>query len=492
MTSEDWYLLTIVGPTATVAVVFWFSMLVALGRTHRLEGKLRDSQQTAEQDDVAPAVVVHLVPGTYSRLPFGRPPPWIREGSKLREHLARALGGRVQFMYAKWSTMNSFSARQSGARALRESILGCAARWPHTRQVVVGHSHGGNVAVGAMQDARVEARVDAVVCLATPFLQSTLFHDPDAGKDHRQLKRVLGPMMAFVLFVAACAASGRRYLLPEWFWNWLALAHAPFVERLAGALLGVTVFLGALWASSRLLRNARRKWRRVIKEATAAPQLAPEKLQILRQPGDEAQAALGTLMLASWAAGVSGALATLPLQLLNRLVTQARQEGSWRARLLTSPFGAIACVALTALIGGVLFALWANSWPTPKVASALLFMITVTAVMLLWCAFGAIYGVLWLTELTSRLFVAFGAGYELALAGGGLLVTPESTPPGAWQVHNVDISGRAASNRPVRGRLWHSHLYSDDAALGQMAAFVACSVAKSKTPTPRTTPVEPA
>lgn len=331
-----------------------------------------------------------------------------------------------------------------------------------------------------MQDEGVEARVDAVVCLATPFLQSTLFHDPDAGKDHRELKKTLGPMMAFVLLVAVCAVLDRRYLLPDWFWNWLALAHAPLVERLAGTLLGVTAVLGSMWVARRWLRPVRSKWRGLIAEATAVPKLDPEKLLILRQPGDEAHALVGTLMLASWLASVVSALTVLPLQFADRLVTGARKEASGLARFLTSAFGLIACVSTAALIGGALFALRTQSLPSIKTGSALLLMTTVATVMLLWCAFGAIYGVLWLLEWVSRFLVAMGTGYELAFAGSGLLVTPEATPPGVWQVHNLDIGGPAALNPPVRGRLWHSHLYSDDLALDQIAAHLTSRVASSR------------
>jgi len=59
------------------------------------------------------------------------------------------------------------TARLTGATQLQQHILDSPTTDKH---FLVAHSHGGNVAMYALQDPAVAARVDGLICMATPFL----------------------------------------------------------------------------------------------------------------------------------------------------------------------------------------------------------------------------------------------------------------------------------------------------------------------------------
>ena len=83
--------------------------------------------------------VITLVHGT-----FARRARWIRPGSKIFLHLRRA-GYEVEAF--QWSGRNSFRARSRAADQLRLRLEENASRRPGLRQIVIAHSHGGNVAL---------------------------------------------------------------------------------------------------------------------------------------------------------------------------------------------------------------------------------------------------------------------------------------------------------------------------------------------------------
>src|SRR5580658_7667546 len=107
--------------------------------------------RTSTPDEV-PAYMITLVHGTIFHLGpiriFGNT-PWIREGSLFRNTLSKYLGRSAHFSIFEWTGHNSHAARVAAADRLALVLLGQLAALPTARHIVVGHSHGGNVALYA-------------------------------------------------------------------------------------------------------------------------------------------------------------------------------------------------------------------------------------------------------------------------------------------------------------------------------------------------------
>lgn len=99
----------------------------------------------------------------------------LEQPSGFRGRLAARFLGQMEFSVpSPWGSekivkVNDLtnSARLKGAEKLKEHLL---KQDPETTHYLVAHSHGGNVAMYALQDPEVARRVDGLICLATPFL----------------------------------------------------------------------------------------------------------------------------------------------------------------------------------------------------------------------------------------------------------------------------------------------------------------------------------
>lgn len=85
------------------------------------------------------ATVVTLVHGT-----FARSAPWTQDESTLRKELVRHLGP-VTFRPFEWTGANSHNARIAAGALLGKHILSVKTEYPEARQILIAHSHGGNV-----------------------------------------------------------------------------------------------------------------------------------------------------------------------------------------------------------------------------------------------------------------------------------------------------------------------------------------------------------
>jgi hypothetical protein len=123
-----------------------------------------------------PCVVIFLVHGT-----FARGARWTRPGSLFRTGLTAALtenGQRgVSFESVDWSGGNSHRARRAGAVRLERRLRASLRRHPEACHFLVGHSHGGNIAMrAAKRTGRGADRRIGVVTLATPYLRFRKVH----------------------------------------------------------------------------------------------------------------------------------------------------------------------------------------------------------------------------------------------------------------------------------------------------------------------------
>lgn len=138
---------------------------------------MTESRPEADQRPLA----ITLVHGTWGRgvfpalSPPWRRPFWFEPGGEFHDRLKQGLADReinAPFHAFTWSGSNSIFERLAAAQRLAADINERAAAEPDQLQVVIGHSHGGSVAMIALRhiEEAVRRRL-SIVTLATPFVE---------------------------------------------------------------------------------------------------------------------------------------------------------------------------------------------------------------------------------------------------------------------------------------------------------------------------------
>ena len=108
---------------------------------------------------------VTLVHGTW-----GGNAAFLKAQSRFQAQLALELRGQVDFVPFYWSGRNSQAARLLAATDLQFHLEKMATCFPHSRHIVICHSHGGNVALYALVGCKARNLVSGMICMGTPFL----------------------------------------------------------------------------------------------------------------------------------------------------------------------------------------------------------------------------------------------------------------------------------------------------------------------------------
>jgi hypothetical protein len=124
-------------------------------------------------------VCIFLVHGTWGRgvfpvLRISKKPLWFEPGSAFRDKLASDLHNRgviCSFDAFLWSGANSIHHRDDAAKRLSAKIASDVESNPEKRQVILAHSHGGNVTARALGFLSVDISRLLVGYLATPFME---------------------------------------------------------------------------------------------------------------------------------------------------------------------------------------------------------------------------------------------------------------------------------------------------------------------------------
>jgi hypothetical protein len=398
-----------------------------------------------------PDVVVTLVHGTWAR-----DAEWTLADSALRATIARAAGGSVAFQRFVWSGKNSIAARRRALEGLVAHLRRLIEGWPRARHYVVGHSHGGNVALQALGDAALSGKVDGLVCLSTPFLNAT---PRELGPVGETALRWLPVLILF--YVGELAVK------------LIAPPHADVFEAL---MLPAALLAGfALWRGMRRFASA-------AATSLASQAIDPSKVLILRTTGDEAAAALGAAHLVSWAAG---RIWLVTSHLLGDTV--ATVEGC--RRVLSRHAAASIAIAAFLALGGIL--VFTRPPATTPISIQVAASIALTVVFLalgVWARGGLVasfLGRFFLATLALPLFLVaillgVAIGPELVVAGLLFQVTGEATPPGRWQIWQVPAAG---------GGLMHSTSYQDPRALEILERWMSAAEHREPLPTPVLGPV---
>jgi hypothetical protein len=170
---------------------------------------------------------------------------WFEKGSPFLARLSTELGDiPYKVVPLLWSGANSIFVRDKIARVLADHLVAEHAEHPQATQLIIAHSHGGNIALRALhhlqqRDASQLGEADGanplVVTLATPFIE---VHQADFGR------RPFFIRLALVLFIFVPLLN----LL-----TWLPLFLGFALERFFPELLAAAVEISKRWVPPAIL-----------------------------------------------------------------------------------------------------------------------------------------------------------------------------------------------------------------------------------------------
>lgn len=331
-----------------------------------------------------------------------------------------------------WSGRNRFADRFRAAEQLAHRLRELEADEHISSVILVGHSHGGNIALDAMSRASVAKT--AVVTLSTPFLHYS----------RRSLVTTSRMQIAFTTALAICTG---------FLWLWLS-ARSPAADLPLWAKIALFVATFALiyFLASELIRRSRTVGAELFQHIDQVSPSRRGRVLALKTPADEASLALSLPVLANFVVQrLYG-----PLEKMIRVLEQ--DAGSARSSI-AAWFGMLAGIVvlagalylytgiphrelgLVALIAIAMRSVGANLWRShaPRAFSAIgCLLLSVLAIPV-----AAVMGL-----------IALPFGPEAIICSLTVEVSAESSPPGSATI--VSLSPRD------QGGLRHSQLYSDD------------------------------
>jgi len=326
--------------------------------------------------------------------------------------------------------------------------------YPGAKRYVIGHSHGGTVALQALKDDAVKQNVHGVVCLSTPFLHTRPRSFGTFGLWDTVLTPILGYLILLYYLLYKVPAISARYDAIFAF-----LADLPGTERflafLAVSLLAGLLLLPLFWLLGETYIVVMH-WQLAaehVREAVALPSLDDmrQRILLIRSSADEASAALAFFQFAVW---LLNKVWFLFGETVARIGATADQAGAKLHEFVLSKRGLLACCLGLALCVGILLEAdkYFGEYPTVLV---LLGLIVLPSVAFHFAK--AIVGFLAVPLLVfpSLLLLSFDA--KLVWSGFFLETSVEPMPPGAWHVHQL-----ASTDAPG---LAHSASYESPEAL---------------------------
>lgn len=221
------------------------------------------------------------------------PPFWFEECSPFLARLSTELGDishKIKPLF--WSGENSIFERDKTAHVLAEHLSAEHAEHPQATQLIIAHSHGGNIALRALQhlhqrDASqscgAESANPLVVTLATPFVE---VHHADFGRRPTYVRLAVLFAITTLLWLWA---KERLQLLAEAFFP----SHVLFVFTIFAAFL---FLVSPYWLPPESQRaTARQKQVEALRDATRLGEIVSaqaQRLLIIRAIDDEASLAL--------------------------------------------------------------------------------------------------------------------------------------------------------------------------------------------------------
>lgn len=149
--------------------------------------------------------LVTLIHGT-----FAPEAEWTRDDSKsgFKKKLAERLGGDVEFERLEWGGKNRQADRIRWGQIFAESLSRPDLLKKERKHYVICHSHGGNVALYATADNKLEENISGIVCMNTPFMCAL----------PRNFRPLFFALIAVVLWVLGVISEQLGGML--WFTDW--------------------------------------------------------------------------------------------------------------------------------------------------------------------------------------------------------------------------------------------------------------------------------
>lgn len=327
----------------------------------------------------------------------------------------------------EWSGENTVTARLSAIAELHGRLKQVFERNPNRYVFLIAHSHGGNIAIKAIEPFSQNPGL-GLVTLATPFLIAQ-------GRSFPWLFRIGVPLAGYLGFLVVCLTMAFSGIVPKWTLLLVAVTAALLAIRsLKQRLSGEDI------ATVRLLES--------MPDLTRVGTLASKSIVISRS-GDEAD---GILKLASF---VNSWIANcIRNSLLFRHVSEIIAAGTKTLNIDPNTANPVAppgtprdWMNQLALSPRIWIAVWRYVWNIRDVGIELIAV---------------------LAGIISLKLLQVAVGSESGIVATTVMVTSSETPPGAWQ-HVQTL----ASPDPVGTTLSHSQIYDDPETQSIVANWIA-------------------
>ncbi len=362
---------------------------------------------------------------------------------------------------------------------------------PDADLFVVGHSHGGSVALYAMKEDSIGKSIRGVACLSTPFLVTRRRNNIFWQVESEAQKNVLRDAFYAAMFSMLLAAIVTTYALMTRPWQkfdigrypketmevLLAVYAAGLVAHLISGKARSAVTQRSLECIARFVRSTV-----TIEKALDLNGLSSKRIFIARSIADEASSFIGSAQLVAWlATRVWLEMERLGSRAAGGLVQNVFPDFVYK-HFPRTLFGTVrlflvsAGLALGLFIGGIallgfglrgaligrLLTFFLAFIGCNFFSSALIFSTLVSTHIVLYLIAPLVW--VFLTLLCVPPF-----GWELAVRNILLGISAESTPKGRWQVELIAPTTPASG---VAVPLSHSEIYDSEIGQAKLIAWI--------------------
>lgn len=394
------------------------------------------------------------------------------EESALCKALTKCFPGMVIFKPFGWSGRNTFAARLKAAQLLHTQLQTQLEQYPGCKHVVIGHSHGGSIALEAVFQSALKDSMEAVICLSTPFLRMRARGIAQPFADVWPTTAVLtlsATPLALGILLDACGISGRLLLSDTWLR--IVLLFAILLQGLGIVLL----YKG---------------WKAINKPNQLLTGLVNDtytKLFILRTVADEASSLLVAAHFSSWLMRAIALrpwrLATLPFRWrwVQRYRASLEHFTLWIGDHMYS-IGAATIAALWVIVAVLYFgyqlpfsdSFWlAALFFVGAVIGIVYFIhivgfITLSPLIVITGTVGILALMIWPLLLAICIVALLPFGWDIGFSAIWYEVSAEDIPA------SIHVSDFVLLEVPADDFLNHSRIYDDPRAGSQLAEWLSC------------------
>src|SRR4051794_9707379 len=223
----------------------------------------------------------------YGRWPGGFVPKnlWFADGSEFRNRLTAALSKRglsAQISPFLWSGANSVRERDRAAHQLVKHIRIKQSDYPSSTQVIVAHSHGGNVALRALDQLGATCDEIFIATIATPFVE--ILRSKISLQEARRIDLMISATTSIII---------PFYATQIWY-NYFRTLNTYVLSIIAGL---ICILPYSLMSRLRALNN--RTTDDLVGLTSTSSSARQHPLLVLRAPDDEASLALAAAAISN-------------------------------------------------------------------------------------------------------------------------------------------------------------------------------------------------